>query len=507
LEKENIEINVGDIFRYSNIKYLAKNIIQPRIKNNKNMNIKDKQETLLIDNIPGEEKEKILNRLQYSIKAFNEAILKENVFKCCPLSAMQKSHLKLSNRSSGGIMALNGYPEQEKLHDSIIKVIKSQGLLRSRLVKEGETLLWYQHEMPEDLNLPFIDLSGYTIEIQDGLTHMIVSRYFPNRGIDVTILPYSIILIKKNEEDYLLIFSADHTVYDAMSNQVVRSDIHSFYYGKEEETDTARLNGRNYEEYVKQINKGPQHVEEEKIIEIFQLNDFKDSIARVKRMFKEYRSDRYVTHEININYKDIFTSSPPGENLSLEISLNIYALLCRALFRIHKVPLLFFSLGRKYEDKSFFNTVGEFIDLVPILVDTDSDIPNITGKIEEKIAFASTHNINFMTTVMNKEVSKKWNRVTRMLSPNGVDYDKNLLRFNFIGKTDNIPLEKEIVKNEDPGESTKRFDVELEGATFWSSFNKDVLKMAVGINMEIDPREFCEKLNFIAQQVINKYKE
>ncbi|UCH96927.1 MAG: non-ribosomal peptide synthetase, partial [Candidatus Aminicenantes bacterium] len=515
LEHQGIKINVGDLFRYGDIKSLVEFKIRAQNKNkiSKGSEEAKKEAYHLKDSISREEKEKLLKALARSIKRFNETILKERVIKSYPLSAMQNVHLKLSNRSSGTIMVFDGYGEQKKLLDSIINLIRREGLLRSKVVNQGKELLWYEHEMPKGLDLPFVDLSGYGPGIKDEIASLVISRYFPNKDIDVKILPYSIVLIKKNPEDYLLVFAADHIVYDAMSGQIVRTNIDRCYYSKEETEGIEKSNGsngRSYEEYVNQINKGPQQVDEGTIIEMFELDDFRNSIIEVNRIFKQKRSIRFVTHEIDIHFKDI--STPADDKKPLEISLKIYALLCKALFGIEKVPLLFFNFGRKYEDKTFFSTVGEFIDLLPMVVNTnnsDNNIHNITAKIEEKIAFASKHNINFMTTVMNEEVSRKWTRVTRRLTPDGVGYDKNLLRFNFIGKTDNIELKREkgSEENKKKRESVQRYDVELEGATFWSSYNKDRLKIAVGMNMEIDREEFCERLKLITRQVIDDFKE
>jgi len=496
LEQEGIKISVGDIFRYGNVKSLVENKIEPMRNTKKSMDAGAAGEPDLVDRVSREEIEKLSNDLERDINAFNETILGENVVNRCPLSAIQISHLQLSNRSSGDVLAFDGYPDQERFYRSIINVIGEQGLLRSRLVKESGTLSWYEHEMPADLNLPVIDLSGYSADLREEIGKKIISRFFPNRGLDVTVLPYSIVLIKKTAEDYILVLAADHTVYDAMSGQVIRSDIDNYYYRKKENVE--KPGERNYEAYVRQINRGPRRVDEDEIIEVFQLKDFRDSIIEVNRVFKENRSDRYVTHEIELNFKDIFDSTQQENDKSLEISLNAYAGLCRTLFNIEKVPLLFFSLGRKYEDKHFFGTVGEFIDLVPIVVDTTGDTRDIIRKIEEKIAFAAEHNINFMTTVMNRDIPGKWDRVIEMLTPGGIPYDKHLLRFNFAGERDEIEPRKENGnrENETPGGMPGN-GIELEGATFWSHYNKHRLKVAVGINMDIDRSELQETLDFI----------
>jgi acyl carrier protein len=495
-EKEGIHMNVGDLFRYGNIKTLVEIKTVPRVPYRENEFIEQTVEK--VERCTGEEKENILEMLEKSIREFNDAILKGKVIKRYPLSAMQKAYLRLSRRSTGAFMVFNGYPDQDRLCDAIIKTTAEQGLLRSRMKKEGNDLLWYEHEMPENLQVPFVDLSHYRIEVSEEITRMIAARYFPNRDIDVTILPYSMILIKKNVKVHLLLFAADHTIYDALTGQILKTNLENFYHHRETLVKMGTPTIRGYDEYVNQVNKGPRQVNQDKIIRTFELEEFKNSMAEVNRVFKANRSSRFVNREITIPLND--TAGHFEGKKPLEISLRIYVSLCKVFFGVEKVPLLFFTFGRKYQDKEFFDTVGEFTDLVPILVNSNE---NILAKIEEKIAFASKHNINFITTLMNEEMSVKWKKVTGLLSPDGIGYDRNLLRFNFTGKTADIESDrlKENSKNMEIKEHPPIDDVELDGVTVMASYNNERLKIEVGFNMEVDQAEFRESIRVITRQM------
>ncbi|UCH98508.1 MAG: amino acid adenylation domain-containing protein, partial [Candidatus Aminicenantes bacterium] len=495
-EKEGIRMNVGDLFRYGNIKTLVEIKSVPREPFQENEFIEQTVEK--VEHCSEEEKENILEMLEKSIREFSDAILEGKVIKCYPLSAMQKAYLRLSRRSAGTLMAFNGYPDQDRLCKAIIKTTAEQGLLRSRMKKKDSDLLWYEHEMPENLQVPFVDLSHYGMEAAEEITRVITARYFLNRDINVTILPYRVILIKKNMRDHLVVFAADHTIYDALTGQVLKTNLENFYHHGEAFVKMRTPTIRGYDEYVNQVNKGPQQVNQDKIIRTFELEEFKNSMAEVNRVFKANRSNRFVNHEITIPLK--YTAGHFDDKMPLEISLRIYVSLCKVFFGIEKVPLLFFSFGRKYQDKEFFDTVGEFTDLVPILVSSNE---NILAKIEEKIAFASKHNINFMSTLMSEEMSVKWKKVTDLLSPGGIGYDWNLLRFNFTGKTGDIELErvKESSKNMEIRGHPPINDVELDGITVMASYNNERLKIEVGFNMEVDQAEFRESIREIIRQI------
>jgi hypothetical protein len=318
------------------------------------------------------------------------------------------------------------------------------------------------------------------------ITRLIIERYFPNKEIDIKILPYSVILIKKSERDHVLVFAADHLIYDALSDQVLKTNIEAAYHGTTAPGAPGTAGGSGYDEYVKQINKGPQRVSEEEIIETFALEEFSQAMAKVRRVFEAKRNDRLVNHTIIIPIKE--TALPFDDKMPLETSLRIYADLSKAFFHIEKIPLLFFAYGRKYQDRQFFDTIGEFIDMVPILVDTAN---NSLAKIQEKIAFAAAHNINFVSTLMNPALAAKWQRVTGLLAPDGEGYNRNLLRFNFTGQTGKFTLHqgKETAQNPEAREQLTDNRSELDGITLMAGYNKEFLKIDLGFNMEVDEAE------------------
>ena len=498
-EKEGIRMNVADLFRYGNIKTLVE--MKPMSHEAPPRNETVRHTTAKDEPVPVEEQENIVAKLDESIREFKAAIRGTKVIKRYPLSAIQKSYLRLSHRPSGRIVGLHGYPDQERLCRSLVKLTAEQGLLRSLVKKEGNDLYWYEHEMPANPRVPLADLSNYGHGAAEEIARAIAARYFPDPAIDIEILPYTMILVKKNPGDYLLVFSADHIIFDVLSGQILEAKIDNFYHGRTAPGSGGIPGNTGYEEYINQVARGPQEVSEEKIIETFELEEFRDSMARVNRVFESNRTNRFVNHEIIIPFKD-----PDGhfdERMPLQISLHTYALLCKAFFNIEKVPLLFFSFGRKYRDREFFDTLGLFIDLVPILV---SPGKNISATIEEKIAFAAEHNINFMATLMSAEKRAKWKKMTGLLAPDGVGYDHSLLRFNFLGKSGDIPRVRPAgsgksieIKEQSTG------DTQLDGVTVMASYNNECLKIEVGFNMEADMAEFRKRIQAAAHRMADVY--
>ncbi|HLP47504.1 MAG TPA: hypothetical protein VK469_16265, partial [Candidatus Kapabacteria bacterium] len=79
-----------------------------------------------------------------------------------------------------------------------------------------------------------------------------------------------------------------------------------------------------------------------------------------------------------------------------------------------------------------FDTVGEFLDFVPVPVHVDEENP--TAMVEDagkKLDKAALHHINFMSFLYDRRLKEMWPETSRLMAPERLDADDVMILFNF----------------------------------------------------------------------------
>lgn len=142
---------------------------------------------------------------------------------------------------------------------------------------------WYEHGFSENIPIPFIDLAGYEIGFGKQFEKAVLSLYFGRNYFSLGRLAYSIFLIKNNLREYTVVFPCSHSVFDAMSDEVIQRSLHTYYEKIKRNEPITSESG--YDEYILQIKKGPQQISEAELIALFELEDYKRSLLALKRVY------------------------------------------------------------------------------------------------------------------------------------------------------------------------------------------------------------------------------
>jgi len=78
---------------------------------------------------------------------------------------------------------------------------------------------------------------------------------------------------------------------------------------------------------------------------------------------------------------------------------------------LDEIPISIVQFGRRYADQHFFDCVGECLDIVPAL---SSGAPDA---IQDLIAYASRHNINFLALSLDPVLKRAYPRLAEFLNP------------------------------------------------------------------------------------------
>ncbi|MNO64796.1 hypothetical protein D3C76_555330 [compost metagenome] len=135
----------------------------------------------------------------------------------------------------------------------------------------------------------------------------------------------------------------------------------------------------------------------------------------------------------------------------------IYVATLKFLFPKSKIPVFIVHTGRKLMDKDYYDYIGEFIDFLPYVIDTDRDAA-LTDGISEKLDFLREHNINMASLFEDTEVQAKYPDVALAIS--GVNlHEMNIPTYNYLAIYNNIQTngQDESHINIDKGTETEEF--------------------------------------------------
>src|SRR5699024_8811822 len=112
---------------------------------------------------------------------------------------------------------------------------------------------------------------------------------------------------------------------------------------------------------------------------------------------------------------------------------------------MNEIPVSLVHYGRHYQDVKFYDCVGEFLDVIPMLM-----TPKIkTEQIQKYIDMCKKHAINFFALLMDNELKKQYPKIHQLLEENfkGSHPNKEVVLVNFQGyvsKEESSMLDQEI---------------------------------------------------------------
>ena len=288
---------------------------------------------------------------------------------------------------------------------------------------EGE-LEWNEFEVRDSVNIPYADLSAYSGNFQQEIIKTLVeTKYMKNYYREGSVL-YRIYLLKLNEREYFLIAPFDHLIFDGMSAEIIIESI-TAYAGKPAERPI-----NQFKDYVDQIGKGPQNIAETDLISNLNLARYKESLREAEQVILKKSDDTLTEYLFKTDYSDLGIE----EKSVFEYVLQTVVSLCSHIFNLRNIPLKFVYFARDYENRNFYNTVGEFIDIIPVSLETGQPANAYAACVEKYMDFIRKHNINITSLVNNHSLKEKWKEIIMHILPEKISPLDNMILFNFHGK-------------------------------------------------------------------------
>ncbi|MET1255508.1 beta-ketoacyl synthase N-terminal-like domain-containing protein [Aliikangiella maris] len=408
---------------------------------------KSLNDELYLKAIDEEQLERLLNNVRFQQKRFGRNLVNAPIETIYKVSPFQKMYLKSDTRVSLYEMFINKYFDLELLNKSVTKIINNQGLLRSSLARNYNGLYWEQHERTSRVNLPYIDISQFNEDSKQAIVEKLMSQeYETDFDAENTVL-YHVIVIRLDYKRINILFNLDHSIFDNMSGQVMQRHILDDYDARlmAEYQPSAQSHIKSYDFYLENLNKGPQGITEEKLIQLFELNQFNQAKLAIEQ--KIIQSKNEITANTKLKNKNQFKywqykitlpsiNGYEEEDLAWQITTAGLSYSLARYFGQAEIPMKLLYQGRKYHDISFFDTLGLFIDVVPLLIDTTEKNPtSLIGRLSEKLQYINRYNINFMNMVMSIPMLIKWRNILGLISAKKLSQKDPMILLNHTGKS------------------------------------------------------------------------
>lgn len=498
---------------------------------------------------------KIIRLYKQQDNRFNREIITSAIEKTFPPGATQKLHLGAGTHNLEIVIPFNVLLNTELLNASVLELIKSHGLLRSILIHKKGQILWQQHAPPGSLFIPTIDLSRYPLKIQQHMinklavaksfkhfsTHSFLYRFIVGKNILLMYLKkyfrpgsrwyglisatasltkylksgcrknallYKMLIIKKNMKEYVFFMRLDHIIGDETSMDLIKQGILRCYQSGVQGGQASRDSTPSYDHYLEQLAKGPKGIDQTQLNTWLNIDDYQHYSTLFKNFMNQNRTPQVHTFQYDLAFDE---SRGLTQEKAWEISFILINILCQRVFNIPKIPSKLLYYGRNYAGHRYFNTVGEFWDLIPLLSGVDEEHPwKITAHANKIIQLVSSHNINFVTLFLNSALNEKYQRTVELIAPEKISPPEPTLLINFTGKFSPAeasslqgspsvisPKEKKQLKKE------KYLSIRSQGGFLINSYyTSQSIFIKVESLVELDSHHLTRQLNHAAEKLV-----
>ncbi len=425
-------------------------------------------DTMVDDEAVKRHAEEWLEHLLRMNDQWNSTMLAGEPLQRYELAPAQHYHLE-HPQSSGGVIPFDSYLlDVERLSGIMQRLIERHELFRSVLVQTDVGWEWEMLSMKERMDIPMIDLSNYGAEMQNRILSHILPAFFMNPYETTGNLLYRIALVRLNLRDHLLLLPCSHLIYDGMSGEVVKSELYRAY------DDMSNVKGQlagSYRDYVSQVRKGPQGMGDQEIVDKFRLSAFAAASDAVVLAIDEH--NHTTGTDVTVELADWNDSDAIGDMWDLAIRLaNRFF---RRYLQVDEVPILLTNYGRAYEEKQYFDIIGEFIDQIPVLL-TDADEHG--HEIRNSMELAVARNLNFLNLIYNDEMASLYPQSNRYLKHS---LNKLPIVFNYLGEASD---KYQLFKNIEPEER----DIYQDSIIFFTVQHvENVLQISLELPFEENP--------------------
>ncbi|KOP70464.1 hypothetical protein AMS59_19725, partial [Lysinibacillus sp. FJAT-14745] len=396
-----------------------------------------------------------LHPSEIELMKFNQNVARE-IKAQYVVSTMQKCFLATEGNTIEEIIVLEGNYNKTKLIEVCKQIIQEQGVLRSSYKEDQGEYTILEHEYHSSWYIPYIDLRYASLDYINNVYDQI-HKMRDEKSENVL---SRIVITKESERHHTIHIIVHHSVWDKTSTQIFQEKIQHLL---DDNVDNSIIMKESYDQYIHEVTHYDGNVNNGEISELY-LNSYLNCVDTNITYNKE--------NVLEKSTRSLIKMGPNILNLYKEKPWNLLMHLLKVLARENQlvpensstIPMFILQEDRRYMRNDYTNTLGEFLDLLPILLDCNQDMMewNMQEYVERIQKAKKTQHINFME-LLSKERDNLSSIVPSVLSINFQGgFDLTYESFLKITNKENYRGSTEIVVN--------NFDNYL--VVFYPMFNK-----------------------------------
>lgn len=358
-----------------------------------------------------------------------------------PLSPVQLAHGTFGSQASGCIARIHDSVDERSLRQLLMSMIQRHQLLHCVMIGD-EDPAWSECEMTElspfiVQHIPYLDLRSYDDvtrqRLVDSLSAAILSEpYIAGQ------LPWRLCCLRVDQHSHLIVWGFDHVAFDGMSAEIIRNQLEQGIAGTRSSESMQK-----YADYVSLLAMGPEGITEQEIIDYYGLRLWHEQNQSVMDSLQQIPNRDVTELELSIPIADKKMKDPWW------FAFDLVGTLLRAYTGICDIPIAMIHYGRSYSNQDFYNCVGEFLDLIPLVICEKQP----SGRLEEQMRLCKEHSINFLSLLYNEQLSGNYAEIRRLLEAayrrSGQSQDLVLLNFQgYVSQEDLEAFRSSVVEQQ-----------------------------------------------------------
>ncbi|MCP1186774.1 non-ribosomal peptide synthetase [Paenibacillus sp. 1781tsa1] len=326
-----------------------------------------------------------------------------------PMSPIQKCSYDMGIRSSMAEITFAEPLDSKRLNRAVRHMMYRHSLLRAVIQKQNNEI--HILSCPDEVHIPLLDLTRHTEEEQQSVINharSLYSIYDLDEQYTGLFPTQTMMLIKTSTNTFTLLMLCTHLVFDGMSHESFYSQLTELYQDRDEaprEQETPSL-VYDYMKYVQQVEQGPVNTTQEEIHSVLRLGEFVQAVQQYQQFAEEHEWETF-SYTYNM---DVLASSHV-HSLAWELPSRVYGEMLKQVYPNARIPVLLVQAGRAYDQEHYHDYIGEFIDFVPSVVDTQLEQPCIS-QMEEQIRFLRKHKINMASLLTEPHIRDRYPMVS-----------------------------------------------------------------------------------------------
>ncbi len=367
------EVSVNDILTHTTALELAALPAFQKLDKNQKQNATKKVNNQLLRHAESDELEGIVRYSCLTSDILRQVLKNRKTQEEFSMTPIQKLHLAKTQRVSGMNVRIHTRKSTEEFKEAIAQEIYRHQLLHS--IADFEREMWLEKDC--DLNskqlaqyISIVDASIYDESTKEDLEEMLHINLMNQKPTSGEVM-WRLCCVKESGESYLILWVFDHICFDGMSAEIIRQDLSCML----SQNETTLPESQKYSDYAESIQKDGVISEDLKTLkeDLLNWNELNHNCIT------SLENKAGKTKQVNLRMQ-------LGENSgeAFKLTLKNTKSFLQSYVNATEIPIMILNYGRNLHGQEYYNCVGEFLDLVPVVLKEDASESTVEEAMKKK---------------------------------------------------------------------------------------------------------------------------